>query len=455
MTRPPRGTPPAVKPQVQEHIVTQKRHYLLMTPLFGGGAIAGKRDAVTIIRGTEIRGCLRFWWRALYGGRYSAADEMKKAEDTLWGKATTAKEENPQRNDETVQMTVEVQKTGRAIAPFLVESDEDQKKHDTRGNNKRKTKYWKSSYNKTSDVPQYVAFMFRLSDEEKEQKARPANKLVYADIEFTVTLSYPRIHQQDIAGALWAWETFGGIGARTRRGFGALRLESILEGENIPVEFERPAADNVAGWIKEQIERFHTASSIPMKGLAPKGTPCLATDMEVRALPSCDTAMQAWEKVIAKLAGFRQYPNGRRTPFGPSLWPEADAIKEKNHTSRYLSPKFPRAAFGLPIVFHFLKRPDLKNLTLQGAQEGFDRLASPLLLRPLYCQDGKTVGLAAVLKNRMFPPGGIVLVDPNTPHTEPLPVDPSLNDADVSKIQPLHGESDVLRAFMKYFGEEH
>src|SRR5450755_4225116 len=87
------GAPPPVAPQPRPHIVTQERAYTLITPLFGGGAVTGERDEVTIIRGTEIRGHLRFWWRACYGGRYSSVAEMKQDEDRIWGAASTSKKD--------------------------------------------------------------------------------------------------------------------------------------------------------------------------------------------------------------------------------------------------------------------------------------------------------------------------------------------------------------------------
>src|SRR5579885_1443792 len=61
--------------------VTWKRKYKLITPLFGGGVSPMECDPVTIIRGSEIRAHLRFWWRATRGGGYNGdLSEMKKAE---------------------------------------------------------------------------------------------------------------------------------------------------------------------------------------------------------------------------------------------------------------------------------------------------------------------------------------------------------------------------------------
>src|SRR5437870_636220 len=98
--QPKRKAPPAVTPRLQEHIVIQERVYTLITPLFGGGAMAGERDEVTVIRGTEIRGHLRFWWRACYGGRYKDVGEMKWVEDRIWGAASKQQKEEQEKTVE-------------------------------------------------------------------------------------------------------------------------------------------------------------------------------------------------------------------------------------------------------------------------------------------------------------------------------------------------------------------
>ena len=61
----------------------------LITPLFGGGTVAGELDEKLLIRATEIRGVLRFWWRATRGKIFlkdkNPASSLKKMEDEFWG----------------------------------------------------------------------------------------------------------------------------------------------------------------------------------------------------------------------------------------------------------------------------------------------------------------------------------------------------------------------------------
>ncbi len=68
-----------------EMIIRESREYELITPLFGGGVETKKADEVSVIRATEIRGHLRFWWRATRGGQFSTIEDLKKHEDAIFG----------------------------------------------------------------------------------------------------------------------------------------------------------------------------------------------------------------------------------------------------------------------------------------------------------------------------------------------------------------------------------
>lgn len=84
--------------------------------------------------------------------------------------------------------------------------------------------------------------------------------------------------------------------------------------------------------------------------------------------------------------------------------------------------------------------------------ESHDRLASPLILKPLACRGG-AVGLAAVLEwdpvdseEPYTPPGGLKLQNaPDNPA-----VKSRLTKEESKSIEPLNGDPDVLRAFLKY-----
>jgi CRISPR-associated protein Cmr1 len=185
------------------------------------------------------------------------------------------------------------------------------------------------------------------------------------------------------------------------------------------------------------------------EGIWPENVPHLSRKASLRITYPSTNGQEAWEYLIRRLSGFRQAPVGRTK--GSSNWPEPKNIRRMMGQKTILVPqhpkKFPRAAFGLPIVFHF-KDGDIKDTILQGAEDGYDRLASPLILRPIVCKDGKAIGLALLLEGPRIPPGGIVLLESETKKRHKVETTLELDEA--AEITPLSGQTDVLQAFLDY-----
>src|SRR6266478_6472571 len=98
----PSDPPPEVISKQPAGVITEVREYELITPLLGGGVTQKETDEITVVRATEIRGHLRFWWRTCHAGKFSDIKAMKRAEDTLWG--TVYKKGDPEiRQDQIVQ----------------------------------------------------------------------------------------------------------------------------------------------------------------------------------------------------------------------------------------------------------------------------------------------------------------------------------------------------------------
>jgi len=391
------GSPPEVNLIQPATVIKQERTYQLITPLYGGGVTPAEPDPITIVRPTEIRGHLRFWWRACRGGQYGSLEAIKQAEDALWGTAGTKQGGGPSQ----VQIEVTDYSVGNRNAPFTI-------------------------------APSYAVFPLRQT-----------RNTLFDDVSFTLTISFPPALQNEVEATFRMWEIFGGIGARTRRGFGALRLISVdkVPGSDLPDSTKEEAKT----WMQHQLEQC------VVRGRYPPGLPHLTHSTMFRITDSSEDVMDVWDNLIKKLASFRQ---ARKGPRGRSYWPEPEAIRTitgrrySRHPALNHPCKFPRAAFGLPIIFHF-KYSDLgepEDTTLQGRQEGSQRFASPLILRPLVCKDNRAVGIALLLEgSRIPPPGGIILdFDPTTT------VDTQLTPTEARAIPVLHGQTDVLQAFMNY-----
>lgn len=163
------------------------------------------------------------------------------------------------------------------------------------------------------------------------QKA-PGKNIAHEDFTFTLNLRYPEKYNNDVRLALSAWLYFGGLGARTRRGCGSLscdktpaKLGEILQ-----------AAPYITLWLK-----------------------------------SANDSMSAWSYAVQKYRDYRQKRNrGQGNRPGRSNWPEADSLRQitgradNRHRNPITSPlpSFPRAALGMPIIFHFKDRDDPRDV---------------------------------------------------------------------------------------------
>lgn len=161
----------------------------------------------------------------------------------------------------------------------------------------------------------------------------------------------------------------------------------------------------------------------------------------------------AWKKLVDAYRGFRQSRHpGSRTP-GRSHWPEPDAIRilARTHNVHHPPPKgasevFPRAYYGLPIIFHFKDQDEPGDSSLEGA--GHDRRASPLLLRPVVCREG-SVGLALVLTPQSLPPDGLVWKGASGKQR----VEAGLSPEQQKRIPPLESGGGPFKPFLKKVSE--
>ncbi len=442
MRKKPDITPPEnILPRTLD-LIEQKRKYELITPLYGGGVEANKPDPVTIVRATEIRGQLRFWWRAMRGGQAEGDPPLKTREDEIWGKAYE-KGDTGIPQEQTIQIIVDADpsRRGKAIKPFEIQ--------------RRRPK-------SINGIPDYAAFPLQ-PDQKELQKSHPPIPDLWEGICFTLTITYPARLSKEIEAALWAWETFGGLGARTRRGFGALHLLEI----NGASYQSLPTSRDVERWIQVQAREHSRGGSFPL------GAPHLSSTLQLAVTPPLANPVLAWRHLIGKLQDFRQQKDVNRR----SAWPEADTIREVAGTgSASQIQKFPRAAFGLPIIFHFTgNNAPAGNYTLNETEterkdrQNKERFASPLILRPLLCSDKQAVGLALLLEGSRVELNNLVLQDDSkdkkvqkvngtstlngvldSAEARAIAHKSSGSQDGKDALRVLRNETDVLQAFMKF-----
>ncbi|MGB9606677.1 MAG: type III-B CRISPR module RAMP protein Cmr1, partial [Bryobacteraceae bacterium] len=246
----------------------------VITPLVGGGVEPHRNDPIWLIRPTAVRGHLRFWWRATRGMDFRTTAELFAREGQIWG---TTKGPGGRALASPVEIEISILNGGQQVR-------------------------WQD-FRKAA----YVLFAFRQIPNGQVQKG----------VCFSLFVRYPLDLRDDVETAIWAWVNFGGIGARTRRGCGALFCPALS-----------PPNQDIANWFEQQ-RQDRGLLTAPANPHAP--WTCLAQRPLVHLLPT--NPIDAWDQAVALLRDFRQEVGFARNPGaggrvpGRSRWPEADSIR--------------------------------------------------------------------------------------------------------------------------------
>lgn len=328
----------------------------VITPMFGGGYQASEVDEVNIIRPAAIRGHLRFWWRATAGAQYKTSKELYQAECDLWGGAGEKGE--PAAGKVTIQTTVTKEgdvKSHQDLAP--------------------------RSTPREGPCEGYLIFPFQ-----KQTGDNPAPEAsARLGVEFTLTIVLaPQLSPQQKDGvrrAIQAWLAFGGVGARTRRGCGALQVVGNDAGEWIP-----PAdpAD-----CKTWFQSF-------VKSDNPNPQWTVLHDATIVIVQSPLDPMQVWRKLGKFWARFRKGHVGKilYSPMSGAKWKDYREELLRFHKNAPDTLRLAKPFLGLPIIYQSFKNAPFSG-TIESESSG--RMASPVILKPLALANGKFVPMVAVL----------------------------------------------------------
>lgn len=361
-----RKAPPVPPAEVKRRAENgETRTYRFLTYVMGGGVRIQEHqklsDPVTPVRAASIRGQLRFWWRACNPSQCQTVEELRVREAEIWGATSQA--------SRVITEVIELPPLPRTVEVY---------EYNDKGN--------LTPCRGMGEIA-YGAFPLQPDQDAKKRHEKPGALFDFGASRFSVRFTYPEDLKKDVQAALWAWETFGGLGGRTRRGFGAI--------QRIGSPGELPPR------IEAELSKYSGNSRIAH-------VPSLAGHHFAVSKETSQDALQAWTAGLGILQRIRQKPgfgrvesSGSRQP-GRSLWPEPDEIRRltgdasPTHKSpRVAVQRFPRAAFGMPIVFHFKDKgdPEMKPLHVQPAEA--ERWASPLIIRPV--ADGNRFRTAALV----------------------------------------------------------
>ena len=361
----------------------------VVTPMFGGSSVSGEVDGDDPIRSTTIRGHLRFWWRATRGAAFTDTVALQEAEAAIFGDT---------KRPSKVKIWVESFEDKAKLRNVMKEKD--------RSGNQRK------QICETLKRVNYVMFPFTTA--KKTQFLDPSYRFklcVRYDVRLKNEQGQEELKklQREVELALWAWINFGGIGSRTRRGCGALYSPKFSPSyKNV-----RTSGDFNA-WIGKRLEDYKV-------DLLPFGSsrewPTLSDKIVIK--PDVQPLSSAWAGIIQTYQKFRRRANKNerndgKTKIGRSHWPEADSLRRitgmvfKRHKPSVTITDdqdiaFPRAQFGLPIIFKFKdnkgeqknRDPYTTQITPKG--ENKERLASPVIVKPIAIGDKTGIGAIVIL----------------------------------------------------------
>lgn len=307
------------RPKLKSGWIELERTYRLLTPLIGGGWEPFVNDLQMPIRGGTIRGSLRFWWRATCGNRFGGLEQMREKEMAVWGNTNKSS---------LIEILIEVNNANKSkLKPTHKAKDRPDEKV----------------------IPAYVSWPLN------PPKEKPNDiKSVLQELQFTLHLRCPREFEgrdleEEVKLTLWAFEFFGGVGARTRRGAGAIC---------------RLSDEGKAFYSKQDLEwGWSRVKSHPW----PDGVPHLDADLKARVV------QESWPHLANRHKAFF-----------------SERFSKANRDSLSLiKPK--RTALGAPFKWNQTKVDK--------------RLASPIIYRPVELKEGN-FSVVVALKNlgRQAPP---------------------------------------------------
>jgi CRISPR-associated protein Cmr1 len=254
--------------------------------------------------------------------------------------------------------------------------------------------------------------------------------------------------------AVWAWVSFGGLGSRTRRGCGAVLCKQLAPRDHAQ--------------FAEQLKQFGLPHA------EDREWPTVCDCIVLRTADPAGDPIRVWGWLVGLFRHFRQGDNFARNPGqqpnrpGRSRFSEPETIRrvtgqrsgQHARLGHIPDDAVPRAELGLPMVFHFKddRAGDPPDTVLypSNSSDGKrrERMASPLILRPLALQSGKAIPLILRLKVPSLTGVDLRQGDVSLPLPEPTLIrDPRLSSY---RDSPLAGSPNgsSLEAFLAFARSE-
>jgi len=357
----------------------------VVTPLFGGD---DPKAGGSPVRVPSIRGVLRYWFRAVAAGHgLLTPAEVWKAEERVFGST-----EHPS--------PIRLRLNGDpAVTPAGLPPD------------------WTGG--PTWDVNRFHGARYLLGQGLWSFKTGGLTRPFVAPgegVKLDLRLSGDETVDQQFLLSVWAWLTYGGLGARTRRGFGQLRCSATsaplpdpfatvlttvpgpddwdaLATNAIPAHLRQPDRIGWTGWFDQKPAGDAEEPQFP--ALTPTWWAGRLLDGQHKRLgDALHAAGTAWRNFRAATADLSATPSqNTRSPEWTGAIHDADT-------------RYPIAALGLPVGY-YSKKTKFKTAAEadrpRGDRRESLRRASPVWLRPVRLAAGKWRIFSHVFRAQLLP----------------------------------------------------
>ncbi|SRR5579883_2502538 len=382
-----------------------------VTPLF----LAGADQTTAELRPPAFRGALRYWFRAI-ASSITTFDRVKKWENKVFGST-----------DAGGSVIVRVQ----AEKPTSTKSLERPDSRDT---------IWTGL--------SYLLFSVYQS-RDKDARGYIPSKRQFKVVLQTRPLVEDGLHcLQLAAGAMWMLVNLGGIGSRSNRGCGNIKINDYeYKDINIPEIDLKSKSTNLSEFeleiqlgiraIKNLYKSILLATNISLT--APTEFDILHPNTANLYIWQSDNPVinQRWDQLLNAFGS--QYKNFRtryNIPTGDD-YPQVKTWISSRGRSRVVTIK--RAAFGLPIQFYFTSLPRSNNKASLEADKEIRRSASPFHVKVLSLSKGQFAILIIHFKTQLIPSScRLVLINKNASTSTKFP-SPNQNIIDefISKLNNI------------------
>ena len=345
--------------------------YKATTPMFCGGA-----DGVGAeLRLPSFKGALRFWWRALAWARLNGdLANIKTEEDKLFGSAAG----------------------GQSRVLMKLGTDARQPTTWAEGETLRAMRFSRDPVGEGARYLGYgvmSAFDSRTTGAMAGQLTRAC---LYAPFEFSVKMRCRGLDEtasESLKDALIALGLLGGMGAKSRKGYGSLALQSLLvEGQ------EAWRAPETMEELQGEITRLRRCRSSSSNRL-PDYTALNQESRHILVAANSNPPLNLLDMVGKEMLRYRSWGHRGRVLNAPSerrFQDDHDLMKAPAH-SRTSHPR--RIAFGLP--HNYGRYPDQQ---VGPASGNYDRRASPLFIHIHECK-GTPIAVLSLFPTRFLPEG--------------------------------------------------